>query len=448
MPSPGPSKGVRLAARLRGALDDVLALAVRRVLRIFYRRIEIVGLERVPRGTPLLVVANHVNGLVDPMLILGFLGLRPRILAKSTLWRHPVVAPLLVLGGAVPVYRRQDGARVSRNWETFTRCRSTLARGNALLLFPEGTSHSEPHSLPLKTGAARIALEAEERHGPLGLRIVPVGLTYEAKGEFRSRVLVFVGDALDPTPERNHYDRDPRGAVKALTAKIAEGLNAVTVSHASWQEARAVDRAISLVSGLRGFETSAASLEGRFALRQRVLRRHEALKMIDPAVADRLAAAIARYDAAAAARGIAVSALDGPGENLPEPERWKRWLLFPLRLSGVLLNWSPYRVAGLLSDCLACSPADPATYKILAAMLTFPVAWILEVLVAARVGGPLYGVVTAVLAPVGGIVALGFLGRPRLPLIEAHERIQEALGAEREALRRELSVATTRLEGQ
>ena len=89
------------------------------LLRLFFRDVEVVGRERIPRGVPLLLVANHVNSLIDPILVMGYLGVRPRILAKSTLWRHPVVAPLLMLAGAVPVYRRQDDADVSRNLDTF-----------------------------------------------------------------------------------------------------------------------------------------------------------------------------------------------------------------------------------------------------------------------------------------------------------------------------------------
>src|SRR5947207_757880 len=153
--------------RCRRDLDRLLALLTRLVLRVFFRQIQIVGLERVPSGAPILLVANHVNSLVDPLLLVSFLGVHPRILAKSTLWRHPVVAPLLILAGGVPIYRRQDEADTSRNFATFRRCRAVLAGGGAVMLFPEGTSHSQPYRLPLKTGAARIALEAEARDGPL-----------------------------------------------------------------------------------------------------------------------------------------------------------------------------------------------------------------------------------------------------------------------------------------
>src|SRR5215813_11167581 len=93
----------------------VIAAILRRAVRIFFRDIEIVGLERVPTGGPLVLVANHVNGIVDPLLV-GLLGLRARFLAKSTLWSNPIIRPLLDLTGGIPVYRHQDaGEDTSKN---------------------------------------------------------------------------------------------------------------------------------------------------------------------------------------------------------------------------------------------------------------------------------------------------------------------------------------------
>lgn len=428
----------RLSARR--LLDDALAAFVRVMLGAFFRRVEIVGLERIPRGVPLLVVASHVNSLVDPLLILGFLGLRPRILAKSTLWRHPVVAPLLVLGGAVPVYRRQDGAPVSRNLETFSRCRRTLARGNAVLLFPEGASHSKPHRLPLKTGAARIALETEEQHGVLGLRILPVGLTYEAKGEFRSRVLLFVGDPIDPAPERALYASQPRAAVKALTERMAEELDGVTASHGSWEEARLVDRAVGIVSGIRGFEAQGASLAGRFRLRERVVREHEALKSTDPARAARLADAVAHFDAAVSAEGLGSQDLEDVGAS-SELRRGEPVALLLPTLVGTILNWIPFRVTGWLAGRFAQRPDDPATYKLLAALLTFPTCWALEAAAGMAFGGALWGLAIAILAPLSGVAALHHFGRPGRPRLEGQERVLGRLREERERLKGELAAA-------
>src|SRR5688572_2804543 len=280
-PAPAAPRPEAMRRLLRAVLDAVTALFARAVARLFFREVEVLDGQRVPRGVPLVVVANHENNLMDPILIAGCLGLRPRFLAKSTLWHHPVVAPLLLLAGALPVFRRMDeGADTSRNVDTFAHCHDALADGGAVALFPEGTSHSEPHRLPLKTGAARIVLEAEQRKGPLGVRVLPVGLVYEEKGRFRSRVIVQVGPPLDPAAEAAAHAADPRAAVERLTARVTDALSDVTLDHASWEEARLVGRACTLLAEPEPSGTPAFSEV--WSLRRRLWQAYRALRERDP----------------------------------------------------------------------------------------------------------------------------------------------------------------------
>jgi 1-acyl-sn-glycerol-3-phosphate acyltransferase len=378
----------------------------------------------VPLGPPLVVVANHENNIVDPLLLAGFLGVRPRFLAKSTLWSHPVVAPLLVLAGALPVYRRQDaGSDLSRNLGTFARCHAELASGAAVALFPEGTSHNRPHRLPLKTGAARIALEAESRHGPLGLRILPVGLVYEDKARFRSRVVVQVGPPLDPAPEAATYAAEPGAAVRRLTGRIAGALAEVTLNHASWEEARLVGRASALLAGSP--TGPAPTFAEAWPVRQRVWRTYQELRREDGARADRFAREVGRYEQALAANGLTPEDAAGAPAGGGEADRWRRpaWLAAaaPLALAGIALNAVPYRVVDRIARRAARTPDQPATYKVLGALVVFPLAWAAQAAAAATFLG---AVALAALpaAPLTGYVALVWTERLREARTRARRR--------------------------
>jgi hypothetical protein len=336
------------------------------------------------------------------------------------------VAPLLLVAGALPVYRRQDpGSKVSRNLDTFARCHAELSRGAAVALFPEGTSHNRPHRLPLKTGAARIALEAEARRGPLGLRVLPVGLVYEDKSRFRSRVIVQVGPPLDPGPEAALYPRDPGAAVRALTARIAEALAEVTLDHASWEEARLVGRASALLA------ESPAGHPPTFAevwpVRQRVWRTYRELRREDRARADRFAREVSRYEQALGARGLATDDTTLAPSSTREPaNRGRAWASLlvsaPLAVAGVVLNFVPYRVIDGIARYATRTPDQPATYKVLGALIFLPLAWTAQAVLASMLYGPGAAAATALAAPVTGYVALHWIERFREVRARARRR--------------------------
>jgi 1-acyl-sn-glycerol-3-phosphate acyltransferase len=433
---------------LRSALDTATALLARAVARLFFREVEVLDRDRVPRGRPLVVVANHENNLMDPVLLAGFLGLRPRFLAKSTLWRHPVVAPLVMLAGALPVFRRMDeGADMSRNLDTFARCHDALARGATVALFPEGTSHSEPHRLPLKTGAARIVLEAEQRHGPLGVLVLPVGLVYEEKGRFRSRVIVQVGPPLDPAAEAAAHATAPREAVERLTARVADALSDVTLDHASWEEARLVGRACTLLAEPEPSGTP--SFAEVWSLRRRLWQAYRSLLARDPGRADALAREVRAWEQALGTRGLALDdVLAAPAPAAGLGRRLGFALAAPLAATGLMLNVVPYQAVDAVARTLTHTPDEPATYKVLGAMVLFPLAWAAQAAAAASLAGPGAAAALLAAAPLTGYVALRWIegwraGRaaarrrrlfargPRLAAVTAHrDRLRASLRAD------------------
>ena len=106
---------------------------------------------------------------------------------------------------------------------------------------------TEPALLPLKTGAARIALGATDA-GIGGVVIVPVGLVYEDRGRWRSDVEIRFGDPIEIDEWEDRAREDPEKAARQLTDLLADRLAEVTVNHGSHAEAELIDRAAALVT--------------------------------------------------------------------------------------------------------------------------------------------------------------------------------------------------------
>src|SRR4051794_18042292 len=139
-----------------------LRALLRVVVGVFFRQVEVVGLEHVPAEGPVIFAGNHPNSLIDPVLILVSCGRVVQFAAKDVLFRSRVLRPVLRALGAVPVARRSDhadaGEASARNETAFATMFQVLAAGGAVGIFPEGLSHDAPQLAKLKTGAARIAL--------------------------------------------------------------------------------------------------------------------------------------------------------------------------------------------------------------------------------------------------------------------------------------------------
>jgi glycerol-3-phosphate O-acyltransferase/dihydroxyacetone phosphate acyltransferase len=232
---------------VRRLADGGMRALARVLIRIFFRRVEVQDAERLPATGPVVLVANHINGLVDGLLLMAMLGRYPRFLGKSTLFRIVPLWPFLKLGGVIPVYRLIDGATGSQNTAAFAQCHEILARGGMVALFPEGISHDESSLQPLKTGAARIALEAGVESGVPDVVMIAVGLNYDAKARFRSRALIRVSSPVAVQEWTDDYRRDSHEAVRRFTAMAADQLNSVNPPYASWAQAERLGRIADVV---------------------------------------------------------------------------------------------------------------------------------------------------------------------------------------------------------
>ena len=139
----------------------IIVALLRFTLRIYFRRVEVAGLEHVPLETPVIFVLNHPNALVDPAFLLCLAPRKVSFLAKAPLFRMPIIGAFVRALDSLPAYRQQDqGEDVNKNQETFAAAAEWLSKGGTIGICPEGISHDRPGLQPIKTGAARIALGA------------------------------------------------------------------------------------------------------------------------------------------------------------------------------------------------------------------------------------------------------------------------------------------------
>src|SRR4029079_8335582 len=104
-----------------------------------------------------------------------------------------------------------------------------------------------------KTGAARIALDAEGSRPGLGLRIVPVGITYLVRHAFLSDVHVAFGAPI-PVASALEGEGDDVQRARALTARIEEALRDLAVHIDAAEDELLIAQVTAIVAGIRAEE--------------------------------------------------------------------------------------------------------------------------------------------------------------------------------------------------
>lgn len=385
-------------------------------LRWYYSSIEIVGAERVPAEGPLLVVANHPNAVIDPMLVATTLSRRVTFTGKATLFDNPFFRLFLGSLGMVPLRRasderarRQAGGAPDprRNEDAFRAVIAALGRSSAVLVFPEGKSHDEPSIAPLKTGTARMAVQARAA-GVRGLTIVPIGFVFEEKSTPRTRILVEVGE---PLPIDGWPGADGADAVDRLTAEIDRRLRAVTVNYETAAGAAEAARASAILAaeGL-GPLGSGTSWAGVVAVSRRI---DAARRVLDNAVAaggeparraDRLRARLHDLEQVAARerldlRDATIDVSVASGAGFVAREGAITAIAAPFALLGRVIHWPALTIARAVARRRTQSGSDPAMQTLVVGAPLVLVTWGVIVAAAWRAGGVIAGLLALLALP-------------------------------------------------
>ena len=430
----------------------IIVALLRFAFRVYFRRVEVDGLENVPRKSPVIFVLNHPNALVDPAFLLCLAPRSVSFLAKAPLFKIPVLGFLVRALEALPVYRRQDeGEDVSRNLETFAAARKLLAKGGTIGICPEGVSHDEPRLRSIKTGAARIALGAVSTGEVTDLKIVPAGLYYTSKTTFRSAVLLHFGKPIEVTRTELKADGDPpRAAVRDLSGKIESALREVMLDAEHEEALHTIARAERIFSE-EGKEKN-DSLAGELQLQQRFIKAYKILRDHAPERLARLEVRMTRFEEELKQAGVDPDDLSPPTSTLDVFSHLiSRGLLFLLLIvpatMGLLIHYPAYRLGGYLSTRFYQDSDDViSTIKIISAMLLFPLTWLIVGLITYKFLGGIVSLIALLVVPAAGYAAIRFSeeldrffgGLRALAFFLRRRRFFVRLIAERNAIRNEI----------
>lgn len=179
-----------------------------------YWRLRIHGKEHVPDGPFVLAPVHRSN--IDTPLVAGVTpsNRRLRYMGKDTMWKHRAPGWLFTGLGGFPV-KRGTADRVAMRL-----CLDVLARGEPLVVFPEGGRRSGPVIGEISEGAAYLAIRA-------GVPILPVGIGGSERAMTKGswvlrpvRTSVVIGPPLYPPPPPEDGKRAPRRTVHELTERL------------------------------------------------------------------------------------------------------------------------------------------------------------------------------------------------------------------------------------
>lgn len=356
----------------------------RLVSLVFYRRVEVAGIEKLDQPGGVLLCANHANALADAVILQAVTGRLLHPLARSGLFANPLLRPVLAMIKAVPVYRRQDAPKqagengashMDGNQDSFARCYEMLGRGEVLLIFPEGQSHSDPSLRPIKTGAARMALGARAANGEAP-RVLPVGLNFVNKGNFRSSVLVQFGE---PVSLEAYNDPQLEEDVRGLTAAIHAGLDGVTLNADSEED-------LELLHGLERFfalrrgKYRRRSLALKFRAMRRLAEAQALLREHYPQRVEALKTHLRQFSRLCAHCGVrdyhlTVNYRPTVVTRFLLHCIWALLVLLPLGAWGIVNSYLPFFLTRRLARGLARGGDQYDTAKILLGMVLFPLFW-------------------------------------------------------------------------
>jgi glycerol-3-phosphate O-acyltransferase/dihydroxyacetone phosphate acyltransferase len=387
-------------------------------LRVFYRNIQIKGLENIPKKGPVIIVSNHPNTIMDPISIATSIDRDAYFLAKAVVFKSSFAKWFLPKLNLIPVNRAQDDpAMMENNEQTFLKTFEHLEDGKLIMIFPEGISMNHRKLKKIKTGAARIALGAEERNNfELGVQIICIGLTYSSHHRFRSDLFINIDTPIDVRVYRDEFKKDQVEAVKSLTDEIRFRLESKIVAIQDEQIDKFVKQIETIYKSqlLKELGFSSRIREHDFLVTKAISEVVEHFYLTDPERVQRIRADIDHYFESLNRISLSEHTIKKFSEEKSVSPLLNIFYFltgFPLFLFGVFSNYLPFKLPEWIA--LKISPREyKSSVTLLFGILTFTLFYFLQLWLVQRIFENIFVTICyLILMPLSGFFAFFYWRR-------------------------------------
>ena len=385
-------------------------------VKLYFKRKVIVGKNNIPKGKPVMFVANHPGAFMDPIVIGTYTDRSLYYIARGESFKNKFSAWFFKRLRMIPVYRKEETPELThKNDAVFGACFSHFENGRSLMIFPEGTSKIEYRLRKVKSGAARIALGAEAKNNfELGLTIVPIGITYSNPMNFRTDVQINFGSPIPIKNYKESYQKDSFATAKSLTKEIESAIKneMLLIEYRENDEVFEQLQKLYFDEMVSRFESPDLNESEKLEVKNNLIKAIDYFKSSEPDLSNNLEQLLNEYF------------IKMKDVELKHPDFNKRLvcgkssvtthvlcLIFglPIFSIGAILNYIPYRLSGVLTEKFSQRDDFTGGLRLVIGMFLFLITYVIWVIVSTKFFNPFLSISLFVLMPLSGMFSLGYL---------------------------------------
>lgn len=364
---------------------------------IWFREVNVVDDEQISDDAGVLFITWHPNGLIDPMIMASCLSGKLTTLVQHNLFKIPFVGLLFRMAGVVAIGTSKDSDASFRfgpkNAELLSMVAHEIAKGGQVLMFPEENTHGKSGVQKIRSGAARVMLEAiqiAKEYGYPQPRIIPIGLHYSDSNRFRERAAIVLERPMElpVVPEQVELEKK---WVDDVTSSIEIEMKRANLSKTSWEERTLIWKGRSVVYAEKqrqaGVSLSRLTYAESILGARRIRAGWEYMMLHEPEKTQVLASECEAHFDQLDQLGLSPYDVDARPKTLTSSGFFKIvaswlwsgvWMLGLVTWGALIGNYVPYKAQSILEWMTKKSNVDDSlqgSIKVLSSMVMFPLWW-------------------------------------------------------------------------